>query len=423
MERFAGDLQYRSIPLISSKDIVQFSFIVQKSISYLDLKLCRHSRLARVAGIYQRVWSSPLHFISTEEKCRKILTPSRSILYTLHLDLPKGRELPLNEGGHLRQQRNTTFGVAKTLPHIGEIYIYREYYYVVISDYILYASYSLDQETQLNHWLSHFNVIKESEFHQLHIRIVSSFLKHVYTNNLDFSVCKEFYQQFKFKMCLSRYESLKYLEYFLYNACYSGRSFEEDRPPAEALSHEQDLIDYCFNGTFVNVVSLLKCIDSPRLSAYNVYVAHLLKVMHFDEDALQRAGTWMSEERRCLMLQLLIIALKISKGGCVITLCAVFHLLWNAVGAPFLSSLEINRFFSEILNQNERYVIQWFYTKVMGEIHERVEPRSLKHICRTVVRKRLYIGKQWIPDAIVQLNLPVELESYVNLGLEFVSSE
>ncbi|CAL1295094.1 unnamed protein product, partial [Larinioides sclopetarius] len=51
-----------------------------------------------------------------------------------------------------------------------------------------------------------------------------------------------------------------------------------------------------------------------------------------------------------------------------------------------------------------------FYSRAVGVSHVRVEPRSLKHLSRPVVRRLLWKSGCWIPDGIKRISVPKELE-------------
>ncbi|KAF8770351.1 Acetoacetyl-CoA synthetase like protein [Argiope bruennichi] len=249
---------------------------------------------------YSCMRSSVNDFISTEEKSRKILTPSRSLLYTLHLDLPKGRE-------HYLKEAAGSFSSNFRIPHIGKIHFGSGFYFGIISGLIYHAVNFAGQRCKTFNWLSKFKVIKESEFHRLHPIIVNDFLNDLPFFNMDPTELKEFFTKFCFKPWIFQYENAEVLEYFLHHASFFGRDFEKDRPS------NYDLTDACISkGFFLNIAPILKCLDAPRLSSsYGAYLFIPEYIRRgLTEEALTQAGSWMTKERKKLILQLLVIYLK-----------------------------------------------------------------------------------------------------------------
>ncbi|GBN80429.1 hypothetical protein AVEN_6009-1 [Araneus ventricosus] len=265
MEYFSSKLEHRSVELTCVADIIQFSAIVRKSIVHLDLKLSEYCAVQGNCGTlsYGSMLSSTYDFISTQEKCRKILTPSRNLLYSLHLDFPRQREYSLME-----KRKCGSFSRYYRVPHISDIYYRSDLFVGMLSDFIHYAVNHTDERLKVFNWLLKFEIVKESQFHLLHHSIVNNILNCLHLHNIDSTMLKEFYKKFFFNYWMYKYENPEILEYFLYNARRVGRNFETDRP------RNYDLTDVCISkGYFLNIAPILKCIDSPRLSGpYGTYL-------------------------------------------------------------------------------------------------------------------------------------------------------
>lgn len=98
-DRFSeGKLRYETIRLHSMEMISKYSFIAHRSINHLDLSLREFSSLREKRKVLVRLLfcsADPAYskkFVNTAEGCRKALKLERRWLYTLHLDLPNGRE-------------------------------------------------------------------------------------------------------------------------------------------------------------------------------------------------------------------------------------------------------------------------------------------------------------------------------------------
>ncbi|GBN65535.1 hypothetical protein AVEN_225584-1 [Araneus ventricosus] len=136
LETFSTILEHRLISLKTAADVVRFSFIVQKSISCLDLGLYQNSKVSNYfATLCDCCGSNRLRNfmnVNSEEKCRKFFTPSRRLLYTLHLDLPKGREYSLMED----VPESVRCSIHSSSSHIGEITPTCGFYSSILSDFI-----------------------------------------------------------------------------------------------------------------------------------------------------------------------------------------------------------------------------------------------------------------------------------------------
>ncbi|GBO13356.1 hypothetical protein AVEN_41247-1 [Araneus ventricosus] len=267
MEDFSTTLEHRVITLKTATDVVRFSFIVRNSISYLDLGLCRYS-------ILNHLWTScdccasklPNSFINTEEKCRKIFTRSRSLLYTLHLDLPKGRECSLKDAPY-----SITYDLDPCIPHIAKV--------IPVSD-ILILSDSIEDAISINKeklkilsWILKMSFSNLPLLYVLEIRTVNKFIDCFYPEITDPAIFKDFIMQFDFADWISTYEKPEILEYLLYYARHFGRKdLGEDVFPIDKI------IDPCiFDRYFLNIGPILKYIDVPRFSEddYRLYFVNI----------------------------------------------------------------------------------------------------------------------------------------------------
>ncbi|GBO41036.1 hypothetical protein AVEN_181741-1 [Araneus ventricosus] len=93
------------------------------------------------------------------------------------------------------------------------------------------------------------------------------------------------------------------------------------------------------------------------------------------------------------------------------------RLLWNSLPDAFFSFEEIEMALQAGLRSETIKDLYNFYSGAFGVFHERVEPRSLKHLCRPTVRRMLWKSGCWIPDGIRMTAVPRELQSFLNLEL------
>ncbi|GBO03797.1 hypothetical protein AVEN_138687-1, partial [Araneus ventricosus] len=91
------------------------------------------------------------------------------------------------------------------------------------------------------------------------------------------------------------------------------------------------------------------------------------------------------------------------------------RVVWNSVSDPLLSSNEIAATIEKRVGSATAADVCDFYSEAVGGLTSYVEPRPLKHYCRTIIRKELFGKRKWIPDGIEDLRVPKKMRSYLNL--------
>ncbi|GBM57020.1 hypothetical protein AVEN_199492-1 [Araneus ventricosus] len=150
MDNFSINIGFGEVTLRTAADIVQHSFIVQDSISPLNLELCQSYILLdghTNSDLPSFTYSKDL--INSEEKCRNVLTSSRSLLYTLHLDFPKDKERSLKSDWI---SKNGSLHCRERDFHIAKIYIEDSFYTNVLSSHVDYACNRTDQNLRFLKW-------------------------------------------------------------------------------------------------------------------------------------------------------------------------------------------------------------------------------------------------------------------------------
>ncbi|GBN61724.1 hypothetical protein AVEN_269675-1 [Araneus ventricosus] len=135
---------------------MSFDSVSSNSINYLDLGLCQYSMLLNYLGTSCDCCALKLSksFINTEEKCRKFFTQSRSLLYTLHLDLPKGRECSLKD-----VPNSITFDRNPCILHITKIIPACGFDISILSDFV-------EDAISINNEKLNFGIDIKNEFFQ-----------------------------------------------------------------------------------------------------------------------------------------------------------------------------------------------------------------------------------------------------------------
>ncbi|GBO34941.1 hypothetical protein AVEN_133548-1 [Araneus ventricosus] len=116
------------------------------------------------------------------------------------------------------------------------------------------------------------------------------------------------------------------------------------------------------------------------------------------------------------MLLIIWMYIDSNSHGCTEAASEALCLIWCSVPDACITYGEIKRVFGEVFRVAELMDIYVFYVRSVGEFHEYVEPRSLMHLCRTVLRRTLRENKLWIPEGVSRTGLPKSLQSFLNLG-------
>ncbi|GBO26446.1 hypothetical protein AVEN_41212-1, partial [Araneus ventricosus] len=152
--RFTTEIKYQMVEFWVPSDVVQHSFIVQNSISHLDLDVSASYRL-RTSRFGRYPKYSPYSVINTEEKCQKFHSRSRRLLYELHLDLPKAREWSLKSESFPKNLEEYT-----DLPCLARIGICDVFYIDILRDFIHCAFINADLNIKFLKWFMKFDELK-----------------------------------------------------------------------------------------------------------------------------------------------------------------------------------------------------------------------------------------------------------------------
>ncbi|GBO14349.1 hypothetical protein AVEN_264458-1 [Araneus ventricosus] len=404
---FTDRVQHQGITLHSLADYVRFSFIVQKSLTPLDLKLCeRYFNTNNFTLTYHlSIAGGVSEHISTEEKCRKVLATDQSLLYRLHLDLPKGRECSL----HGRPK----FGdlvVDPSIPHIGSIFTPPDRLLLLLCDYIVKALRLTGKELRILEWLVRFD-----EYSEIPSKIRDILIEFLSSKKIHSPIVKGFFNKFNLREWMVENEEPEILEYLLYEARHKGIILEDGR--------NYGLTDCCIiRSVYLNIGPTLKynyaATYSMDICAYYLGSITFFRVGTIGS-VIRKAETWMSRKRFYKLLQFFKIYSSFTCSGCRASELAdaseAVRLLWESVSDSFLSSNEIMTVLGEKLTAKELTDMCNFYSTAVGESHSFLDTRSLKHLCRTAIRAFLWAYKLWLPDGIRRTGLPEKLQSYLNL--------
>ncbi|CAL1287062.1 unnamed protein product [Larinioides sclopetarius] len=406
-------IKNRLVVLEFAADIARFSFIVQKSISYLDLPqyddYFSYSREDSLFGFSKStVLASgiryPKHLINTEEKCRNILSTTRDFLYRLHLDLPKNREYCLKD-----DPKTENLVRDSRYRHIGKITVHDNFHFSLLSCLVKLAIKRSDEKLKMIKWLVTFDAVTENA--RLSNPHVNFFAKYMYPEVTEYAFVKAFFKRVHLFLWIMGNDNPELLEFFLYHLRKNRINFTKNEGSiTEPIEMSINLLN------FLNIAAILKYQDAPRLpSRACLWFAYILffKREDLNVESLRELEKQLSPKRYYLLLQVLFIYFSRPTDMRPAEEC--LSLLWSSLPDAYLSFEEIELTLITGLSSETVKDIYNFYSGVVGVYHDYVEPRPLKHLCRSTVRRTLWDSGVWIPHGIKQIGAPKNIQSFLNL--------
>ncbi|GBN78445.1 hypothetical protein AVEN_5867-1 [Araneus ventricosus] len=109
---------------------------------------------------------------------------------------------------------------------------------------------------------------------------------------------------------------------------------------------------------------------------------------------------WIKQERINHILVFIWMYIDSNSHGSTEAASEALYLIWCSVSDACLTYREIKRGFVAAFIEEELMEMYGFYVRATREFHEYVEPRSLQHLCRTVLRRTIRENKFWIPESV-----------------------
>ncbi|KAF8778346.1 hypothetical protein HNY73_015077 [Argiope bruennichi] len=413
--KFYTEIYHRNVPLCSPTDIAQCSFIVQHSISHLDLALSKSDIFL------SRSWNGSEYagfcylkdFINTEEGCRKCLTPRRKLLYTLHLDLPREREIHLRN--RLVDPKNVSWDFR--IPHIGKISISNNWYINKLCHFLEHAWNNVQNKVKLLSWFLNFNGLSH-ELRFKSTKTVTYFIDCLDPGIKDLEFIKKGFTKLDFtRWLLLSPEKPGRVKKLLYTVNRIGR-----KSCSLWINH---FLRICLlHESFMYVKEILQFINYPVFN--NQFCHFLLAIFGMSESVQKKLEEILNSKsirRRSLLIHLywnyrmqalqapghLNTAFNFSAAR------ESLRLVWNSVPDNFISFEEMQAVFKDVVGPESVVDLYNFYSNVVQEFHSVDEPRSLEHYCRITIRRTLWENERWLPEGIRKIGLPRKLESFLNL--------
>ncbi|KAF8770353.1 hypothetical protein HNY73_017898 [Argiope bruennichi] len=408
---FSPGLAYQKKELFTAADIVQHSFIVQDSISYLDLGISRSHKLGNFVwtGKYFPSYSYSKDVIITEEKCRKI-HGDRRILYDLHLDLPASKEFSLKNSFHPNNFRDWYI---PALP-IGEICVENCFYVCKLFDFVEYACKRKHNKSKILKWLINLDAKINFSFHTyfpLPEFIISCIADCSLPGLIDSALFTKCLRTLDFGKWMRSNNKPERFFNILYQVHQTGRK-------QETMSWCCEFIVYgFFDASFRYVREVMKYLDGPKFCDPWQRLWQLAITYEFSYLRRYRPFSVFEFGKRDLMLVQLLWFYNQKGRDAAASLDAV-RLVWNSVHDIFLNMDEMTTVFEKIgLTSNEIKEVYNFYFQAIDKLDCTLEPRSLQHYSRITVRRILYENNQWLPEGIKKIGLPPKLQRYLNLDM------
>ncbi|GBN06461.1 hypothetical protein AVEN_177220-1 [Araneus ventricosus] len=251
--RLTTEIKYKMVEFWFPSDVVQHSFIVQNSISHLDLDVSPSYRLrTSFFGCYPKY--SPYSVINTEEKCQKCHSRSRSLLYELHLDLPKGRESSLKS-----ESFPTNLEIYTDPPCLARIEICDGFYINILRDFIQRACITADLNEKVLKWFMKIDELKYYKSILMAPNVLKYFVDCMHVEFVDSEFVEKCLTKLDFTDLLRHNEKPGIVGNLLHLVHRKGGRLEHKM-------WRCDFSDRCFSHpSFMYVGEVLKFLDAPHL--------------------------------------------------------------------------------------------------------------------------------------------------------------
>ncbi|CAL1290768.1 unnamed protein product, partial [Larinioides sclopetarius] len=401
-ERTGYKNRFQVEDLISPPDIVQHSFIVQHSLTPLDLEISQSYRyMTKILRIPSR--KAYNRVINTEEKCQKLHAPTRKrLIYKLNLDLPKTRQWSLKQES---PPRCTTSCIVP--PLIAGVVVRDVTYTSRLAKFFFHACVKIDDNEKIMKWFMKRNDLKPYFTEFMNENALSRFVDRMLLESTDLELVKTCLRGLPLRL-LTHEQNPGRVRDLLYLAHRRGGRLER-----EILSCH--FADYCFSHySLMFVGEVLKFLNAPHLcqgflKRLSELISEIRHEFYRSDSARSMRG---KNERRYALLQHLHWTY-LSRSHNPSAASESLQLIWNSVPDPFITCSELFTEFQR-LEPEENASMYDFYAEAVGD-HDDVEPRSLKHLCRCAIRYQLWICMQWLPEGIEKTGLPASLQSYLKL--------
>ncbi|KAF8770311.1 hypothetical protein HNY73_017857 [Argiope bruennichi] len=395
--------------IFRAKSMVKYSFIVQKSLSYLDLSLCEFTkskrsikRLKLAHLLNLRV--SEKNAIHTEEDCKKRFCINRSVLYDFHLDVSKELETSLRSPVHHQKIRSCSS--EKILLNMID---YKDNIHdLCLNRIIAEVLEETEDKVKFIHTVS--KLLERMNFLSNECIRVKG-LAYLCFQCSDSNIIKDFLTSMNFSVEDFFHLSIHIFERILYHAHRAGYDLWT-LPVHQDPIHSS--ICYCM---FVKTEALFQYYSAPRFCevVYNRIKngGPSLRICGGAINFPVENGL-MTEERHLLILEIaLVFALPPSDG------LTALQMLWRSIPDPFITFPELTSVLPGVPSPKLIEDITNFTKQITGEdVTEDYQPRRLKHYCRTTIRNILSNNNNnnmQFSTKISELRLPPAVDSYMRL--------
>ncbi|GBN25056.1 hypothetical protein AVEN_65055-1 [Araneus ventricosus] len=404
--------KFADIYIDEADDVVKYSFVVHKSVTYLDLSLCELSVLkGKTWGL--RIPMTPKSilyrvllkkYICTEEACKKHLAPNRKLLYNFHLDVPNRLERSLQNTEPYERIRYCSKGVL--LNKIGtKPNWFEKEFNEMINEIFMRTRKKVKFLRRVSEAAKRLKFIGKNRY----IREKGLFFLYAYhadsTAVVDFMTAMDFEDGFFLGL------HPKALEFYVQRT--HRASSELGKLPFGIDLINASIGSYPYR-EYEKVVSLFKFCSAPRFCKKTYEETKLRidwKSLNLPDDTSETPvkNGLMTKERYFLILQILDIYLDDGPEE-----LESLQLVWRSIPDVVICLDELKAAFPALMGTKRIKEIHGYIRNITGEEAVFPQPRSLKHYCRCAVRKIL-CGNGQLSTGIDSLALMSELQSYLKL--------
>ncbi|GFQ66335.1 SOCS box domain-containing protein [Trichonephila clavata] len=374
-------IQYENVKLRSAVDVVRYSFIAHKSVTYLDLSVGEYGKLEKQCF--------------TKDAYKNEVLSSRYVLYSYHLDV--SRKLDDN----ISKIHKTLYDIRPTF----KCFFLKK---VSVVDESVYKLVNYDKS------LAKIAVQKSNNKIRTLMKLIEFFsVDFFYANFIPYLelIIKEGHSELVCQFLQISPHLMERIFVVPHNpALLDLVLYHTTRANCRIFNEELDWSYLVFSENYECFYQLIKY---GYILPGN-FLCHLRDFFQYQTCQDLSRNVLFSHRRLsiCLLTNLFLLWNKMAQR------IDLVKLLWQAIPDPFFTRFEINQAVNYFFYSGHREkFIRLYETNISGYLYKPI-PRSLFHLCRCSIREHMGALFQ-LPHGIDKLTIPEKLKKYLRLNIPY----